>query len=371
MSAPDGIITTVAGDGQRRLWGDGGPATLASFSSPSAAAVDEDGNVYVADTGNARIRKIDVKTGIVSTFAGGGNSSGDGGPATAAALGSPASVSVGQDGTVLITDSFANLIRAVPLCRPSLGAFDSSYPGDGSLVSAGALAVNWAKSDAAFRYDVVLDTEFPPKRVVQGDVTGQGFQLSGLEPGKTYYWQVRAKGDPYCPAVERTSGVRRFTVPMPCLSPAAPVLASPQNPGTNTTLTFIGVPGASSYDVYLGTGATLPVVASGLTGSSYAASGLQPGTTYRWRVAAHASCNTELTTSSLEATFTVSGGCGAPQSAVPSSPAGGTTGLGQETTLLWQPVTGAGSYDVYLGTGSEPSLLANEVTGTSLEVSLQ
>ncbi|MCK6684011.1 MAG: hypothetical protein L6R30_16540 [Thermoanaerobaculia bacterium] len=373
IEAATGIITTVAGNGTWDTSGDSGPATAAGLKYPEAVALDASSNLFIVDGGHRTIRRVAAGTGIITTVAGTGANGlqGDGGPAALASLTFPTDVVSNAAGDLFIADSGIGRVRAIFACRDAIGPFSATHPSDGALISNSAVNINWAKSDAAFRYDVVLDTEFPPKKVVQGDVTGQGFQLSGLEPGKTYYWQVRAKGDPYCPPVERTSGVRRFTVPMPCLPPAAPALTNPENPGTNTTLTFDGVPGASSYDVYLGTGVTLPAVASGLTGSTYAASGLQPGTTYRWRVAAHASCNTELTTSSLEGTFTVSGGCGAPQSAVLSSPAGGTTGLGQETTLLWQPVTGAGSYDVYLGTGSEPSLLATEVTGTSLEVSLQ
>ncbi|MCC6131478.1 MAG: hypothetical protein IT186_16290, partial [Acidobacteria bacterium] len=221
-SAGSRTITTVAG-GKTGFSGDGGPANQAGLSSPMGVAIDSSGDLYVADSRNKRIRRVDARSGTISTFAGGGTGVGDGGRATDAELGKPVGVNVGPSGTVYIADAVSSLIRAVSPCQSSLGAFDGSYPGDGSLVSSGTLGINWARAESAFRYDVVLDTDFPPKVVVQRDVSGQGLQVAGLAPGKTYYWQVRAKGDPYCPAVERTSGVRRFTVPMPCLPPAAPV----------------------------------------------------------------------------------------------------------------------------------------------------
>src|ERR1700733_11441053 len=80
--SPSGIITTVAGTGKTNFSGDGGPATSATLYRPSGVAVDSAGNVYIADTQNARIRKVDT-SGNISTVAGNGaiGYSGDGGPA--------------------------------------------------------------------------------------------------------------------------------------------------------------------------------------------------------------------------------------------------------------------------------------------------
>ena len=92
-----GVITTVAGSGAyyfgsfpASTLGDGGPATAAVVAEPYGVAVDAAGNLYVADAGDGRIRKVNAATGIITTVAGGGNNYylGDGGPATAAGLSS-------------------------------------------------------------------------------------------------------------------------------------------------------------------------------------------------------------------------------------------------------------------------------------------
>src|SRR6185437_7943954 len=88
----NGIITTVAGNGNAAYEGDGGAATDGALNNPLGVVVDSQGNLYIADSGNDRIRKVSTN-GIITTFAGGG-SGGDGGPATNAALNNPfASVS--------------------------------------------------------------------------------------------------------------------------------------------------------------------------------------------------------------------------------------------------------------------------------------
>jgi streptogramin lyase len=72
VDATSGIISTVAGTGQKGFSGDGGPATKATFSSPHSIALDGEDNLYIADIGNHRVRKVDAKTGIVTTIAGNG-----------------------------------------------------------------------------------------------------------------------------------------------------------------------------------------------------------------------------------------------------------------------------------------------------------
>ena len=116
----DGIITTFAGTGaERGFSGDNGLAAQARLNSPNGVAVDIKGNVFIADTGNHRIRRV-TPDGIIATFAGtgdtgteGGGFSGDGGSATQAKLDSPTGVAVDQGGNVYIADSGNRRVRQV------------------------------------------------------------------------------------------------------------------------------------------------------------------------------------------------------------------------------------------------------------------
>ena len=114
VDAFTGRISTVAGTGEVGYSGDGGPATEARLSSPNDVAVDAVGNVYIAD-GNSRIRKVDAFTGTISTIAGTGERgySGDGGPATEAQLGAPFSVAVDANGNAYISETVNSRIRRV------------------------------------------------------------------------------------------------------------------------------------------------------------------------------------------------------------------------------------------------------------------
>ncbi|MDP9068427.1 MAG: hypothetical protein M3N53_08820 [Actinomycetota bacterium] len=112
--APDGTITTVAGNGTKGFGGDGGPAIAARLSSPYDVVVSEDGSIYVADTGNNRIRRI-APSGDISTFAGTGTAGfeGNGGPAQDAKLSSPRGLALDTAGRLYISDTSNNRIRRV------------------------------------------------------------------------------------------------------------------------------------------------------------------------------------------------------------------------------------------------------------------
>jgi uncharacterized protein (TIGR03437 family) len=107
-----GVVTTIAGTGGTGSSGDGGPATAATLNWPEGVAVDNAGNVFVADTNNSRVRRI-TPAGIISTIAGTGvqGYNGDGGLGSAAQLNQPEGVSVGPDGSVYVADSFNYRIR--------------------------------------------------------------------------------------------------------------------------------------------------------------------------------------------------------------------------------------------------------------------
>lgn len=116
--SPQGTITTFAGTGRRGFSGDGGPATRAKLNWPYGVAVDGKRNVYIADYYNNRVRKVSA-SGRVTTFAGRGPSgptgrfSGDGGPATSARLNKPAGVAVDLQGNVYIVDRNNDRVRKV------------------------------------------------------------------------------------------------------------------------------------------------------------------------------------------------------------------------------------------------------------------
>ncbi|MBK1717696.1 RHS repeat-associated core domain-containing protein, partial [Thiocystis violacea] len=113
---PDGVITTIAGNGTRGYSGDGGAATAAKLYHPAGIAIGPDGSLYIADSENASVRKV-TPDGMITTVAGNGSggsgSNGDGGPAIAVSLGRPVGVAVSPDGSLYIADASAGRVRKV------------------------------------------------------------------------------------------------------------------------------------------------------------------------------------------------------------------------------------------------------------------
>ncbi|MFY9221948.1 MAG: IPT/TIG domain-containing protein [Blastocatellia bacterium] len=108
-----GVIKVIAGTGEIGFSGDGGQAINARFGRPSAIAVDTNGNLFVADTGNDRIRRIDATTGIITTVVGGGTSKDEGILATQVSLGKPLGVLVDKDGNIFLSDTASSRVRVV------------------------------------------------------------------------------------------------------------------------------------------------------------------------------------------------------------------------------------------------------------------
>ena len=129
----DGRITTFAGSAVAGFASDGGPATSASLNINTGAAIGPDGNLYIADFNNQRIRRVDA-TGRITTIAGTGVSgySGDGGPATAARLSMPMNLAFASDGTIYFADRDNHRIR-----RISPSGVISTFAGTGTVGSAG------------------------------------------------------------------------------------------------------------------------------------------------------------------------------------------------------------------------------------------
>ena len=136
-----GIISTVAGNGEQGYFGDHGPATLASLDTPTAVAVDSSGNIYIADSGNHRIRM--VSNGTITTFAGNGTAgfSGDGGTAANASLNRPRGVAVDNTGRVYIADTRNHVVRMVSggIINTIVGISEQGFFGDNAAATSAAL----------------------------------------------------------------------------------------------------------------------------------------------------------------------------------------------------------------------------------------
>ena len=115
VDAVTGVITTVAGLGRPRDFGDGGLAVEAGLNEPAALALSEGGILYIADQNNNRVRAVDLATGVICTVAGTGTAvyNGDGMAATETGLAGPSGLALASDGTLFIADSFNGRIRAV------------------------------------------------------------------------------------------------------------------------------------------------------------------------------------------------------------------------------------------------------------------
>ena len=141
---PSGIISTFAGNGTAGYSGDNVLATGTELNNPQGVAVDASGNVYIADTGNYRIRLVNV-AGTITTFAGTGASGtgGDGGTAMAATFTNPTSLTLDSKGDLYITDTNANVVRMVNTSGTIshiAGTGSAQYSGDGRPAVSAALA---------------------------------------------------------------------------------------------------------------------------------------------------------------------------------------------------------------------------------------
>lgn len=163
---PDGVVTTVAGNGTPGFAGDGGVATSAKLHSPRDVAVREDGAVFIADGGNHRVRRIDP-SGVIQTVAGDGADAyrGDGGKATEASLDTPSAVVPLPDGGFLIADAGSAVLRKVSpdgLIATVGGTGTPGFRGDGGPAAQARIdfpqAVVATPDDAVYLVDAGNDS---------------------------------------------------------------------------------------------------------------------------------------------------------------------------------------------------------------------
>jgi hypothetical protein len=202
--ALDGTISTVVGTGVRAFSGDGGPAVKAQISSPRGIAGTGDGGYLIADSDNNRVRRV-WADGTITTVAGNGSAgaSGDGGPATAAALRAPYGVSALPDGTFVIADQGNHEIRKVtPDGKISTiaGTGVAGYSGDGGPATAAKLSMPHAVEAEADGSVLIVDTGNHRIRRVAPDGTIStlagtgtgGFSTDGDAPASTQLFYPKA-----------------------------------------------------------------------------------------------------------------------------------------------------------------------------------
>lgn len=170
----NGIITTVAGNGTSGYGGDGGLATQAELNRPNGIFVDSANNIYIADTRNSRIRKVDTD-GIITTVAGTGTSgySGDGGTATQAELDWPRDIAVNFAGDIYIADTDNACIRKVDsngIITTVAGNGTAGYSGDGGAATQAEL--NWPHGIFVDSADNIYIADTDNHRIRKVDTNG-------------------------------------------------------------------------------------------------------------------------------------------------------------------------------------------------------
>lgn len=173
-----GILTTVAGTpGQQGYGGDNGPATAAKLNQPAAVLADAYGHLYIADTGNSVIRKITIATGIISTVAGNRTAgySGDAGLATQAELNLPTALAVNASGNLFIADTANNRVRRVDSITGIITLFagdgSAAYNGDGIPATLASLSAPQGIAIDSSGYVYISDTGHSlVRKIVSGNI---------------------------------------------------------------------------------------------------------------------------------------------------------------------------------------------------------
>jgi uncharacterized protein (TIGR03437 family) len=254
---PSGIITTVAGNGSQGSAGDGGPATSAQLSLPTGLTQDSAGNIYVADQGNNKVRMISTG-GVISTFAGAATYAlGDGGPATGAQLSAPSSLAFDAAGNLYITDTGHNRIREVSggTISTFAGTGACCYEGDGGPASAAELNSPWGILVDPSGRMFVSDTGNNAIRLIQMAPTGGLPTIGAITNGASNQTGAIAGGEI---VVVYGSG----------LGPAQLVAASGSAPPQQLNGVTVLVNGTPASLIYVSANQLSAVIPSGITGAN-------------------------------------------------------------------------------------------------------
>ena len=240
---PTGTITTVAGIGRGSDSGGAGPATEAVLDWPVGVAVDGSGNLYIADTRNHRIRRVDP-SGVLTTIAGTGQGGfgGDGGLAATAQLNYPTGVAVDDEGKVYVADSRNHRIRVLTQLPPPPGAPTRLTA---TAVSFSGIRLKWQDNSTN-------ETEFEVQRRDDGSArwieirttasNATSFSDTGLKPTTTYHYRVRAFNSSGASAFSNETSATTLEVFPPTLTRFTPT-SGPS--GTRVTLTGTHFHGAT------------------------------------------------------------------------------------------------------------------------------
>ncbi len=289
----NGTITTVAGSGTPGFSGDGASATVGQLHNPSGIAVDSTGNLYIADSGNNRIRK--VTGGVISTVAGNGTAGfgGDNAAATSAQLYSPGGVAVASNGALLIADTNNNSVRRVSggVINTIDGAADLSAPQGVSFDDAGNVYIADTGNNRIRLLTPVPLSISGPGTLLPGTVaTAYGpVTFTAAGGSGTYTWS--ATGLPKGLAIS-TAGVLSGT---PTVATAATPQFTVNDAGANTANTTLALTIAQPVPVI----ASLSPASATAGGAAFTltvnGTGFLTGATIQWN-------NTSLTTKVVNGT---------------------------------------------------------------------
>lgn len=181
-----GIMTTVAGDGRQGFGGDGGAATAASIDSPGGLAIDAAGDLLIADTHNQRLRSVDAATGVIRTIAGTGAAgyAGDSGTASTARLALPHGISVDAAGNIYIADTANQRVRRIDAATGAIttiaGNGTQGFSGDNGSAAAAALDSPRAAAVAPGGLLAITDTANRRVRQLDAQATPDIHTVAGI-----------------------------------------------------------------------------------------------------------------------------------------------------------------------------------------------